>query len=127
MIGGSFDYSNWGTALTVLISVAIGGCQESSVYVTEPVLLSPNDVNGTILANDVAAENQNPETAPPYVNKVIEWDIALSNSIMPPAEVRKTIDESCRQIGYDHGVIVAMSLIESRVIADFDCRGEDAI
>ena len=45
---------------------------------------------------------------------------------MPPTEVRERIDENCRKIGYDHGVVVSMSVFESKVVADFDCRGGDA-
>jgi hypothetical protein len=45
---------------------------------------------------------------------------------MPPAEVRETIDKKCKEVGYDRGVIVSMSLSDSKVVADFDCRGEDA-
>ena len=45
---------------------------------------------------------------------------------MPPAEVREAIDINCRKIGYDRGVITSMSLSNSKVVADFDCLGEDA-
>ena len=62
----------------------------------------------------------------PEIVKVIEWRTSFSSFIMPPAEVRKTIDKKCNEIGYDRGVITSMSLSESKVVADFDCRGEDA-
>jgi hypothetical protein len=42
---------------------------------------------------------------------------------MPPTEVRERIDENCRKIGYDRGVVISMSVFESKVVADFDCRG----
>ena len=57
---------------------------------------------------------------------IIEWDATNGNFIMPPTEVRERIDENCRKIGYDRGVIVSMSVFEAKIVADFDCRGADA-
>ena len=115
-----------GPAGLFVIALAVGACQTPSANVTEPASHSPNDGNSTVPANDIAVADQIPETTLPQIEKVIEWSTSFSSFIMPPAEVRATIDKKCKEVGYDRGVITSMSLSDSKVVADFDCRGEDA-
>ena len=109
-----------------VIAIACSACQKPPVKITQPAPISPNGDNSTISSNELLAENQSAETPPLQIKNVIEWNTASSSSIMPPTEVRETINEKCRKIGYERGVIVSVSLFESKVIADFDCRGENA-
>ncbi|MGB2462883.1 MAG: hypothetical protein ACPIEU_09040 [Candidatus Puniceispirillaceae bacterium] len=115
-----------GPAGLFVIALAVGACQTPSANVTGPASHSPNDGNSTVPANDIAVADQIPETTLPQIEKVIEWSTSFSSFIMPPAEVRATIDKKCKEVGYDRGVITSMSLSDSKVVADFDCRGEDA-
>ena len=117
----------WDIACLFLTAFAFSACQSPQINVKNSTLLSPHDGNSVTSAKEIVFEDQSPENPQPQIKKVIEWDTASSSSIMPPAEVRETIDENCRKIGYDRGVIVSMSLFETKVTADFDCRGEDAI
>ena len=94
--------------------------------VAGPASHPPYDGNSTVPTNDIAVADQIPEISLPQIEKVIEWNTSFNSSVMPPAEVREAIDKKCREIGYDRGVITSMSLSESKVVADFDCRGEDA-
>ena len=109
-----------------VIALAVGACQAPSANLAGPASHSLDDGNSTVLANDIAVADQVPETSLPQIEKIIEWSTSFSSFIMPPAEVRETIDKKCKEIGYDRGVITSMSLSESKVVADFDCRGEDA-
>jgi hypothetical protein len=122
--GKSTEFLNRPAGLFV-IALAVGACQTPSANVTGAASHSPDDGNSTVPANYIAVADQIPETTLPQIEKVIEWSTSFSSFIMPPAEVRETIDENCRKIGYDRGVIVSMSLSESKVVADFDCRGAD--
>ena len=109
-----------------VIATALSACQELPVKLTQSASMAFNGGNRTISSNEMLAENQNVETPRLQIENVIEWNTASSSSIMPPTEVRETINEKCRKIGYERGVIVSVSLFESKVIADFDCRGENA-
>ena len=109
-----------------VIALAVGACQTPSANVAGPASHSPDDGNTTVPANNIAGADQIPETTLPQIEKVIEWSTSFSSFIMPPAEVRETIDKKCKEIGFDRGVITSMSLSEAKVVADFDCRGEDA-
>ena len=126
MPGGKFTEFLNGPAGLFVIALAVGACQTPSANLARPALHSPDDGNSTVPANDIAVADQIPEIALPKIEKVIEWSTSFSSFIMPPAEVRETIDKKCKEVGYDRGVITSMSLSESKVVADFDCRGEDA-
>ena len=126
MPGGKFTRFLNAPAGLFVIALAVGACQVPVADVAWPALHSPDDGNSTVPANDIAVANQIPETTLPQIEKVIEWSTSFSSFIMPPAEVRETIDKKCKEVGYDRGVITSMSLSESKVVADFDCRGEDA-
>ena len=126
MPGGKFIRFLNAPAGLFVIALAVGACQAPVANVAGPALHSPDDGNSTVPANDIAVANQIPETTPPQIEKVIEWSTSFSSFIMPPAEVRETIDKKCKEVGYDRGVITSMSLSDSKVVADFDCRGEDA-
>jgi hypothetical protein len=123
--GKSTEFLNRPAGLFV-IALAVGACQTPSANVTGAASHSPDDGNSTVPANYIAVADQIPETTLPQIEKVIEWSTSFSSFIMPPAEVRETIDKKCKEVGYDRGVIVSMSLSDSKVVADFDCRGEDA-
>ncbi|RZO31135.1 MAG: hypothetical protein EVA91_07505 [SAR116 cluster bacterium] len=88
--------------------------------------MSPDDGDNTISTQDTLAADQRSEAPTSKIKKVIEWDATNGNFIMPPTEVRERIDENCRKIGYDRGVIVSMSVFEAKIVANFDCRGADA-
>ena len=109
-----------------VIAISVSACQKPPVKIAQPASMPLNGGNSTISSNEMLAENQNAETPSLQIENVIEWNTASSSSIMPPTEVRETINEKCRKIGYERGVIVSVSLFESKVIADFDCRGENA-
>ena len=126
MPGGKFPRFLHSPAGFFVIAFAIGACQAPSANIAGPTSHSSDDGNRTVPANDIAVVDQIPETTLPQIEKVIEWSTSFSSFIMPPAEVRETIDKKCKKIGYDRGVITSMSLSESKVVADFDCRGEDA-
>ena len=106
-----------------VIALAASACQAPSVNVAGS---ASHDGTSTVPADDIAVADQIPEISLPQPEKVIEWNTSFNSFVMPPAEVREAIDEKCREIGYDRGVITSMSLSESKVVADFDCRGEDA-
>jgi hypothetical protein len=126
MLGGKFTrFLNVSAGLFV-IALAVGACQTPSANVAGPASHSTDDGNSTVPPNDIAVADQIPEITLPQIEKVIEWNTSFSSFIMPPAEVRETIDQKCKDVGYDRGVITSMSLSESKVVADFDCRGEDA-
>ena len=110
----------------LLISYAVSACQSLGGNGVETTRYFPGDNNNSVHASDNAAVDQTPENPLPQIKKVIEWSTSFSSLIMPPAEVREAIDINCRKIGYDRGVITSMSLSNSKVVADFDCRGEDA-
>ncbi len=126
MPGGKFTRFVNAPAGLFVIAVAVGACQAPSANVAGPASHSPDDGITSVPANDIAVADQIPETTLPAIEKVIEWSASFSSFIMPPAEVRETIDKKCEEIGYDRGVITSMSLSESKVVADFDCHGEDA-
>ena len=110
----------------LLISYAISACQSPGGNGVETTRYFPGDNNSLVHASDDAAADQTSDNPLPQIKKVIEWNTSFSSLIMPPAEVREAIDIKCRKIGYDRGVITSMSLSNSKVVADFDCRGEDA-
>ncbi len=110
----------------LLISYAVSACQSLGGNGVETTRYFPGDNNNSVHASDNAAVDQTPENPLPQIKKVIEWSTSFSSLIMPPAEVREAIDINCRKIGYDRGVITSMSLSNSKVVADFDCLGEDA-
>ena len=110
----------------LLISSAVSACQSLGGNGVETTRYFPGDNNSLVHASDDAAADQTPDNPLPQIKKVIEWNTSFSSLIMPPAEVREAIDINCRKIGYDRGVITSMSLSNSKVVADFDCRGEDA-
>ena len=116
-----------GLGYLLAMFLILGACQAPPVTLShlEPTLPGGND--SPMIVADTPVVNQSPETPTPQIKKTIEWNIASGNFIIPPAEVRETIDENCKKLGYDRGVIVSMSLFGSKVTADFDCRGADAI
>ena len=126
MSGGTLTEFLNGPAGFFVIVLSVAACQAPSANVAGPALHSPDNGNSTVPAADIAVADQIPETTLPQIEKVIEWSTTYSSFIMPPAEVRETIDKKCKEVGYDRGVITSMSLSESKVVADFDCRGEDA-
>ena len=126
MPGGKFTRFLNSPAGLFVIALVVGACQAPSANVAGPASHSHDNGNSTVPANDIAVADQIPETTLPQIEKVIEWSTSFSSFIMPPAEVRETIDKKCKEVGYDRGVITSMSLSESKVVADFDCRGEDA-
>ena len=126
MPGGKFTRFLNALAGLFVIALVVGACQAPSANVAGPASHSHDNGNSTVPANDIAVADQIPETTLPQIEKVIEWSTSFSSFIMPPAEVRETIDKKCKEVGYDRGVITSMSLSESKVVADFDCRGEDA-
>ena len=126
MPDGKFTRFFSGSAGLFVIALAAAACQAPSANVAGPAAQSPDDGDRMVPTNDIAVADQIPETSLPQIEKVIEWSTSFSSFIMPPAEVRETIDKKCKEVGYDRGVITSMSLSESKVVADFDCRGEDA-
>ena len=106
--------------------LVFGACQAPPVTLSGPLTMPSDDGESTISTQDTLAADQGSEAPTSTIKKVIEWDATTGNFIMPPTEVRERIDENCRKIGYDHGVVVSMSVFESKVVADFDCRGGDA-
>ena len=106
--------------------LVFGACQAPPVTLSGPLTMPSDDGESTISIQDTLATDQRSEAPTSTIKKVIEWDATTGNFIMPPTEVRERIDENCRKIGYDHGVVVSMSVFESKVVADFDCRGGDA-
>lgn len=106
--------------------LVFGACQAPPVTLSGPLTMPSDDGESTISIQDTLATDQRSEAPTSTIKKVIEWDATTGNFIMPPTEVRERIDENCRKIGYDRGVVVSMSVFESKVVADFDCRGGDA-
>ena len=118
------DLTNLGHLLGMVL--VFGACQAPPVTLSGPLTMPPDDGESTISIQDTLATEQRSEAPTSTIKKVIEWDATTGNFIMPPTEVRERIDENCRKIGYDRGVVVSMSVFESKVVADFDCRGGDA-
>ena len=118
------DLTNLGHLLGMVL--VFGACQAPPVTLPGPLTMPSDDGESTIFIHDTLAADQRSEAPTSTIKKVIEWDATTGNFIMPPTEVRERIDESCRKIGYDRGVVVSMSVFESKVVADFDCRGGDA-
>ena len=118
------DLTNLGHLLGVVL--VFGACQAPPVTLSGPLTMPSDDGESTISIQDTLATDQRSEAPTSIIKKVIEWDATTGNFIMPPTEVRERIDENCRKIGYDRGVVVSMSVFESKVVADFDCRGGDA-
>jgi hypothetical protein len=108
--------------LLVMVLV-FGACQAPPVTLSGPLTMPSDDGDSTISTQDTLAADQKSEALTSTIKKVIEWDATTGNFIMPPTEVRERIDENCRKIGYDRGVVISMSVFESKVVADFDCRG----
>ena len=126
MLGSKvFRHSKKFSYLLVMVLV-FGACQAPPVTLPGPLTMSPDDGDNTISTQDTLAADQRSEAPTSKIKKVIEWDATNGNFIMPPTEVRERIDENCRKIGYDRGVIVSMSVFEAKIVADFDCRGADA-
>jgi hypothetical protein len=118
------DLTNLGHLLGMVL--VFGACQAPPVTLSGPLTMPSDDGESTISIQDTLATEQRSEAPTSTIKKVIEWDATTGNFIMPPTEVRERIDENCRKIGYDRGVVVSMSVFESKVVADFDCRGGDA-
>lgn len=118
------DLTNLGHLLGMVL--VFGACQAPPVTLSGPLTMPSDDGESTISIQDTLAADQRSEAPTSTIKKVIEWDATTGNFIMPPTEVRERIDENCRKIGYDRGVVVSMSVFESKVVADFDCRGGDA-
>ena len=118
------DLTNLGHLLGMVL--VFGACQAPPVTLSGPLTMPSDDGESTISIQDTLAADQGSEAPTSTIKKVIEWDATTGNFIMPPTEVRERIDENCRKIGYDRGVVVSMSVFESKVVADFDCRGGDA-
>lgn len=118
------DLTNLGHLLGMVL--VFGACQAPPVTLSGPLTMPSDDSESTISIQDTLAADQRSEAPTSTIKKVIEWDATTGNFIMPPTEVRERIDENCRKIGYDRGVVVSMSVFESKVVADFDCRGGDA-
>ena len=116
--------TNFGHLFAMVL--VFGACQAPPVTLPGPLTMSPDDGDNTISTQDTLAADQRSEAPTSKIKKVIEWDATTGNFIMPPTEVRERIDENCRKIGYDRGVIVSMSVFEAKIVADFDCRGADA-
>ena len=106
--------------------LVFGACQAPPVTLSGPLTMPSDHGESTIFMQDTLATDQRSKAPTSTIKKVIEWDATTGNFIMPPTEVRERIDENCRKIGYDRGVVVSMSVFESKVVADFDCRGGDA-
>ena len=106
--------------------LVFGACQAPPVTLSGPLTMPSDDGESTRSIQDTLATDQRSEAPTSTIKTVIEWDVTTGNFIMPPTEVRERIDENCRKIGYDRGVVVSMSVFESKVVADFDCRGGDA-
>ena len=118
------DLTNLGHLLGMVL--VFGACQAPPVTLSGPLTMPSDDGESTISIQDTLAADQGSEAPTSTIKKVIEWDATTGNFIMPPTEVRERIDENCKKIGYDRGVVVSMSVFESKVVADFDCRGGDA-
>ena len=118
------DLANLGHLLGMVL--VFGACQAPPVTLSGPLTMPSDDSESTISIKDTLAADQRSEAPTSTIKKVITWDATTGNFIMPPTEVRERIDENCRKIGYDRGVVVSMSVFESKVVADFDCRGGDA-
>ena len=118
------DLTNLGHVLGMVL--VFGACQAPPVTLSGPLTMPSDDGESTIFIEDTLAADDRSDAPTSTIKKVIEWDATTGNFIMPPTEVRERIDENCRKIGYDRGVIVSMSVFESKVVADFDCRGGDA-
>ena len=123
------NISNHSVSLGCLLAMVLilGACQAPPVSLSQLSPTLPGDNDSAMIVSGTPVVNQSLETPAPQIKKTIEWNIASGNFIIPPAEVRETIDENCKKLGYDRGVIVSMSLVGSKVTADFDCRGADAI
>ena len=115
------DLTNLGHLLGMVL--VFGACQAPPVTLSGPLTMPSDDGDSTISTQDTLAADQKSEALTSTIKKVIEWDATTGNFIMPPTEVRERIDENCRKIGYDRGVIVSMSVFEAKIVADFDCRG----
>ena len=107
----------------LLMVLVFGACQAPPVTLSGPLRMPSDDGDSTISTQDALAADQKSEAPANKIKKVIEWDATTGDFIMPPTEVRERIDENCRKIGYDRGVVISMSVFESKVVADFDCRG----
>ena len=118
------DLTNLGHLFGMVL--VFSACQAPPVTLSGPLTMPSDDGESTISIQDTLATDQRSEAPTSTIKKVIEWDATTGNFIMPPTEVRERIDENCRKIGYDRGVVVSMSVFESKVVADFDCRGGDA-
>ncbi len=118
------DLTNLGHLLGMVL--VFGACQAPPVTLSGPLTMPSDDGEGTISIQDTLAADQGSEAPISTIKKIIEWDATTGNFIMPPTEVRERIDENCRKIGYDRGVVVSISVFGSKVVADFDCRGGDA-
>ena len=117
------DLTNLGHLLGMVL--VFGACQAPPVTLSGPLTMPSDDGESTISIQDTLATDQRSKALTSTIKKVIEWDATTGNFIMPPTEVRERIDENCRKIGYDRGVIVSMSVFEAKIVADFDCRGAD--
>ena len=118
------DLTNLGHLLGMVL--VFGACQAPPITLSGPLTMPSDDGESTLSMQDTLAADQGSEAPTSTIKKVIEWDATTGNFIMPPTEVRERIDENCRKIGYDRGVIVSMSVFEAKIVADFDCRGADA-
>ena len=118
------DLTNLGHFLGMVL--VFGACQAPPVTLSGTLTMPSDDDESRISIQNTMAADQRSEAPTSTIKRVIEWDATTGNFIMPPTEVRERIDENCRKIGYDRGVVVSISVFESRVVADFDCRGADA-
>ena len=118
------DLTNLGHLLGMVL--VFGACQAPPVTLSGPLTMPSDHGECTIAMQDTLATDQRSKAPTSTIKKVIEWDATTGNFIMPPTEDRERIDENCRKIGYERGVIVSMSVFEAKIVADFDCRGGDA-
>ena len=82
---------------------ALGGCQSTNVA----------NVAGSAAGNaDTKAVN------------VIEWETTSVAFVSPPEAIKESINQRCKALGHETGVITSMHLTDNLVSAEFDCRGD---
>ena len=97
MVGKKFGNFHAKSAFFVLAALILAACQTSSIDLNEEASHFVGDGNSPIKENVALADDEIAEIAEPETRKVIEWEIAINNSIMPPPEVKETIDKSCKK------------------------------
>jgi len=81
---------------------------------------------GCQTVDEASLDSASAKGASPTGPQVIEWETGGESFVIPPAEVKEQITARCKEIGHDEGVIVSMKWVDSKISANFDCRGDGA-